>query len=169
MGWTVSESLPTYRPSLSYGLEVADVEPLQELFAKYAGRAQDEAFDLAVRRFNSAYTRSNAEDRLIDYWVALEALFLPDTQEELSYRIALRLAAFCGDEGDSRIRYFDDARESYKARSRVIHGRAVARLDEITAATEQMVRVSLGRWIDPTRDHNPDFLEKFLLRNGSSE
>jgi len=57
---------------------------------------------LAVTRWNIAADRFTEEDELIDYWIALESLFVPDTVQELSYRTALRVAAFLGSNGAER-------------------------------------------------------------------
>jgi hypothetical protein len=60
------------------------------------------ALGLAVRRFGSTYDRVTDDDRLIDAWIALEALFLPDGNQELTYRAAMRMARFLGADSAER-------------------------------------------------------------------
>lgn len=37
----------------------------------------DAALDMALTRLDDSYLREKLEDKLIDYWIALESLFLP--------------------------------------------------------------------------------------------
>ena len=86
-----------------------------------AGRRKREVA-LALSRFNNAYERHNADDALIDLWVAFEALLVPEEVTELSYRAALRIGRLAGSTAADRQRAQDIARRSYKYRSKVVHG-----------------------------------------------
>jgi hypothetical protein len=128
-----------------------DGEPLRELLGKISA-VSDKKLSLALRRFNSSYARQDVADVLIDLWVAVEALLLPDGNQELSYRAALRLARATGTDEPSRRAAFDQARESYKVRSKVVHGDDVAD-EKVTATvreTRELVRQALRKWLlDP--------------------
>lgn len=102
----------------------------------------DRRFSLALRRFMDAYQKDSPADRLIDYWVALEVLLLPDGGGELWYRAATRLAFFIAEPGD-RPSIFALAKKSYQARSGVVH-RSQSEIDaELLGATEELLRKAL--------------------------
>jgi hypothetical protein len=99
----------------------SDGQPLKELMDEIAA-VSDKKLALALRRFNSSYVRQDVADVLIDLWVAVEALLLPDGSAELSYRASLRLARAAGADEQGRRDAFDVARHSYSMRSKVVHG-----------------------------------------------
>jgi hypothetical protein len=117
------------------------------------GRAEREqltALRLGLDRFNSSYERTQPEDRLIDYWIALEALALRQ-EDELSYRVSLRLAYYLGTDPDERETIFAQLRSSYDARSRIVHGTAVPLVREICDATSELLRRALAKVVlDPS-------------------
>jgi hypothetical protein len=48
---------------------------------------------IPLRRFNQAYGRQSGEDTVIDLTIALESCLLPNTRDELQYRLSMRGAA----------------------------------------------------------------------------
>jgi hypothetical protein len=78
--------------------------------------------EIAVGRFNRAFSRESAEDRLIDLWVGLESLFSPTERQELTYRIALRAAFHVVDDPALREDTHRLLVDSYYFRSGVVHG-----------------------------------------------
>jgi hypothetical protein len=128
-----------------YELLERDVQPLRDLVSSFENVPQREQVRLALRRFDAAYERTRPEDKLIDYWVALEALFLKRKERmELSYRAALRIARFLGETPAQRLDLFERMKESYKARSSVVHGDPPPRdIADTTAFTEEVLRTAL--------------------------
>jgi hypothetical protein len=55
--------------------------------------AVDDKMSIPLRRFNQAYGRQSGEDAIIDLTIALESCLLPNTREELQYRLSTRGAA----------------------------------------------------------------------------
>jgi len=106
----------------------------------------DRRLALALRRFEMSYAREDAEDQIIDYWIALEALFLPDGNQELVYRASLRIARFLGRYAQERLDLFNTVKNSYNLRSKVAHGaelRSQDRLDSVTNETGESLRRAL--------------------------
>jgi hypothetical protein len=93
---------------------------LRRIYKRLAGIAGEPR--VALSRFNRVFSRESHEDRIIDIWIGLEALFSP-SDGELSFRTALRLACYLEDDNDRRQKTFDWARESYKLRSKIVHGK----------------------------------------------
>jgi len=77
--------------------------------------------ETAINRFNSAMEKASFEDRLIDFIIALEALFLKEPLE-LEYRLSIRIASFLGKTKDERNKIFQLIRRAYKTRSAIVHG-----------------------------------------------
>lgn len=78
-----------------------------------------------LSRFASTYVKETDEERIIDCFIALESLFLRDTSNELSYRLALRAAALLGGRDSSRReQVFETLRLAYEVRSFIVHGKS---------------------------------------------
>lgn len=142
-------------------------EQLRTVFRRLEGIAEV-AFERALSRFNRIYERRSNADRLIDCWVALEALFLGDLgQGELSYRACVRIAHFIETTPDAREATFVLLRKSYAARSKVVHGDEVPNLETLTDDTEEVCRRCLRMWIDPEISHDMTTLDRSVLRGSS--
>jgi Apea-like HEPN len=127
-------------------------------------------FDFAVRRFNSMYERSNIEDQLIDCWIAFEALFLADAQQELAYKAGMRIAMFVGDTVDARLAIREKLKRSYDLRSKIVHGvppdqrgKRAGPLPDRVAETSDTLRAALRHWLDPGARRTPEALDQQLL------
>jgi len=103
-----------------------------------------------LRRFNDSYSRNRQEDKIVDYWIALENLFTNrDERAEITFRVCLRGARFIGSDQNERSRVRNRLRESYKVRSKIVHGDSVAseRLEVIEVSTSELLRGALRSWI----------------------
>lgn len=129
-----------------------------------SGRALKSLFDrlrlplggslgLVLDRLDSVYSRRSPQDQLIDLWVALEALLLPDIREELRFRSSLRLAHLLGDDPGRKKEIFDLAMDSYVVRSKVVHGASKETdLGPIVQATRILTVDAVCKWLlDPRR------------------
>lgn len=81
------------------------------------------AVRIALSRLNYRDDGSFAEDRFIDLWIALEALFSPLDAREVTYRLALRIAYFIGGDSQERERIYKSVVKLYALRSKVVHGK----------------------------------------------
>jgi len=78
------------------------------------------ALAVAVRRFHQAYARNTAEDRIIDFCIALESSLLSGVREELKYRLSPRGAALLAREREPEsTRWL--LTKIYDARSAIVH------------------------------------------------
>jgi hypothetical protein len=118
--------------------------------------------DIALQRLRYAYDRGGADDRLIDSWIGLEALFLHDAQQELSYRAALRIARTVGTDEDERVQLYQRLRKLYDVRSKVAHG-ASSSTPELADEIMNVLRRALVIWLHPdTLREGPD-MDSLLL------
>ena len=121
-----------------------NIESLRRLWKGYTEIKNDTRLTLALNRFGSAYDEVKSEDKLLDLWIGLETLFSQGIQQELGYRIALRMAYFLGKTYKSREKIRKGAKESYKRRSAIVHGdKPKGDLNAITKRTENFLAASL--------------------------
>ncbi len=80
--------------------------------------------DMVIRRFNYAYERDRAQDKLIDYMISFESLLLTESEKgELSFRLALRTAFLLEEEKNNREEIFKNIKDAYKVRNELVHGK----------------------------------------------
>ena len=123
-------------------------EPLQVLLEALRSAEADKRLALAIRRLDAAYLRLDPEDRLLDLWIAFEALLLPDVSGELRYRASIRIAQLLGGTSDEKRAAFNLARSSYNVRSEVVHGQASREdLSKIVEETRELARKAVKAWL----------------------
>lgn len=155
---------PRFAHPLKTNVGPNDAKPLRNLVERVSSARADHKFALALRRFDSAYERHVPEDSLIDLWVAFEALFVPDSTQELSYRASLRIARLAGKTTKERQDAFAVARASYGARSKVVHGTQLpSSLGEILEQTRQLARQALQAWLLDPPSEGVDGLDRAAL------
>jgi hypothetical protein len=124
---------------------------------------QSKGIALALRRLAFGAQRTNIEDRLLDVFIAAEALYLSDSSSarergELRYRLALRAAVWSEGTlaGWSKRDVFKLMKRGYDARSAVAHGGtpqpkaivvkgSTVSLAELVKATEDVIRAGLNK------------------------
>lgn len=84
-----------------------------------------------------ALTQHNWILRYLVFWLVLEALFGPEDPRETAFRISQRIAFFLADAGDSPHELFVSMKESYKWRSKIVHGVRLKKLKD--EASEDLI------------------------------
>jgi hypothetical protein len=134
---------------------------LKSIWAQLLCPRAPEELRLAARRFGYRRERHRPQDRLVDVLVAAESLYLTGGTTELSYRLALNAARYCDPQAlqMTRRQIFDLMKDAYGIRSSLVHGGSpkagnlkvrgdLARLDEVIAAIEDVVRQGLMQALD---------------------
>jgi hypothetical protein len=106
-----------------YALSEKEAEEFEE-FCKLFFKAINRAYmRTAINRFSNAYRKGFGGDRLVDYVIALEALF-SENSEEIGYKLRLRVPMFLGirTEIGERIRIREYVKTAYEIRSGIVHG-----------------------------------------------
>ena len=108
-----------------YVLMSSDYDKLSKYERLYVNVKQDDdkALNLAIRRFLMPIWRFEAEDIILDYMIALEAL-LSDSEQDIRYRISIRLAYLISDSPEERLRNSKIMKSIYNLRSNIVHGNA---------------------------------------------
>jgi hypothetical protein len=115
--WTITPTGPRVVLTADMAQELEKIWPLLQ-------HETHEKLETAFQRFELSYDRTDPEDRIIDYWVALESLFLPDDDRELARSASQRLAFFIEETGSDRLEIYRNSKKSYGFRSVVVHGNA---------------------------------------------
>ena len=138
--------------SQKYILRGEDIERLQNLFLKYDKIDFEEfrSFRTASKRYGLFLGRYSPEDWLIDCLIAFEALLLPDGQNELRYRLSLRVAFFIGKSHDERRKIFEITQFAYDLRSSIVHGDEIEK-DKNDNRLKQLGFDSIYSFIDEVR------------------
>lgn len=128
----------------------ADLDASVELAGRIPHRAFGEARtrdEIALARFQTAVVERSPSDAIVDHVIALEATFLRDVRDELRFRFALYGAWFLGSDRSERLRLFDELRDLYDARSRIVHGTALLphQLESLAALARRVSSVTLLR------------------------
>lgn len=152
-------------PGPQYELDASDIDGVRGLYLVLTERPPAEAVALAVDRFNQGIERGKYEDRLLDYWIALEGLFSPTDRQELKYRLRLRTAHFIGSTPDEREEAYHRLGASYDTRSAVIHGRKpTADLRSVCEDTEGILRTALRRIVLSPQPFDAESLDGLIAR-----
>jgi len=152
----------------------ADAQQLSILWDRLDNSPNAPIVRLAFSRWSVTSERLSDEDKLIDYWIALESLFTPDASQEVTYRSAIRIAAFLGDAAEVRKKIYDDIRHSYEWRSALVHGgrresgrikklRKNVPLRSIADNTRSYLREAIIRILRSDECFNPTNIEHELL------
>ncbi|GIO06004.1 hypothetical protein J31TS6_20320 [Brevibacillus reuszeri] len=142
---------------------------------------------LAFRRYSLSLEKKSYEDQLLDLWIGLESLFVPDGKKgEITYKLRVRMAYYFGETFEQREKIAQFIKKSYNHRSEIVHSgkvfgdsladevnvlRLMARATILNAAMEgislQDLRVRLDQLImtgENYSDHfSPAFFERIIL------
>lgn len=102
---------------------------------------------LALNRLDDAVFKleCGSPDAILDLVIGLESLFVePESSHESTHKVATRLARFLHSTESERIKIFREAKELYKLRSKLAHGRGWS-LDEKGVAKVESAAALLGR------------------------
>lgn len=156
---------PTFGASLN--VTAADVQSVVAFVAQGAS-SKEGRLALAIRRLVSAESRRSHEDRLIDYWVGLEALYGVGGTSEVSYRVGIRMAHALAIGEQPQRTLFKQVRDSYNLRSAVVHGDP-QRAKKATAASadqaEAWLRESIRLWWQTTAGPTASDVDQQLFRS----
>jgi len=114
-----------------------------------------------LRRFGVARQRAFVEDRLVDLAIALEAIFVEDSDSHRSTGalIASRANRLLGGDRVTRKHRSNQLLAAYRTRSDLVHGRLPpeAEVEAAAASLESVLREALRVLLDPASQHKNQF------------
>ena len=78
-------------------------------------------FNIALKRFNFGIEESDYESKIIDFFIAFEALCLPESNE-LKYRLSNRVALLLAKDSEDAEKIGIFMKKAYDIRSSIVHG-----------------------------------------------
>jgi hypothetical protein len=135
----------------------------------------------AIARLGFGLERMNANDKLVDFIIAFEALLLGDVQE-LKYKLAMRVSHLLAKTQDERIKIFNVVSEAYKQRNAIVHGQhpktTVSIVSEeydfakLVNSTEEYLRDAIKKFLSLTRTKTEkqatEMLDEKIIKSGVS-
>jgi hypothetical protein len=107
-----------------YVLTEEDAAVLPGLWRKARRAQRDDELAIALTRFADPYARRKPEDRLVDAWIVLESLFLPEEYvSDMKPTIALAMSNYLGTTAAERRSIYAFVVSAHKMRSDIVHGR----------------------------------------------
>ena len=148
-----------------YFLQKENIPFLKRFYRDFLKRLNKDFINRASKKFHTALQENFLEDRLLNLITALEGLYLPDTSQELKYKLAVRAAIILGKTPKERNKIFDVLRKAYDLRSRIVHCDKDITLDpDIVNKVEEITRNSLKIFIRKPELHNDTELDKLVLK-----
>jgi hypothetical protein len=146
----------------SYFMAKSELRTYRVFYKNFANLAWEKkkskgSLSIALSRFADGYERIRLEDRMIDYVIGLEALYLQREGEgEFGYKMAHRVSILLSRQKKSRSMLFREIKKSYRLRSKIVHGGRYELLPENVWFVEDALRDSIKKFL---RVEKPDWLK----------
>jgi hypothetical protein len=125
--------------------------------------AIDDKMSIPLRRFNQAYGRQSGEDTIIDLTIALESCLLPNTRNELQYRLSTRGAALLASLRNP-VETQTLLKTMYGIRSEVVHNGKLLSETGVRKKIERLGPVVAKDFMHACEDVVRDVLRESILR-----
>lgn len=116
---------PPGRREVTYFFDAVELDCFKRFNTEVsAALARLQNFDklaLARDHFNASFAEKGPGSQILDIFACLEALLL-ENADELTFRLATRMANLLGAEADERRRLSSEVKDFYRVRSKVVHG-----------------------------------------------
>jgi len=143
-------------------LTTQEANELKTLYAKMK-QASNQTFKIASSRLGFGMERRFDVDKLLDYMIGLESLYLPDGNDELTFRLSLRIVFVVNQEMAERKNLFKFLKKMYGVRSKIAHGKKHELTKEDILKTEQTLRQSLKIYLDNPGAFTSDVLDNIYF------
>jgi hypothetical protein len=145
-----SRSVVPLREGYGNVIQSSDFDAIRQLFNGVVSLPASQPPSLAVALLSRAIGQQDDSIRLVLLWIGLEALFGPSSGVEISHRISERVAFFLEGRGARCQDVYDETKDNYGWRSKVVHGMktsgvTLAQSTELLLVAEDLVRRSLTK------------------------
>ena len=107
-------------PYYNFQISKNELKSFSKHIKKFSG-SQYAYLRLAMKYYRKGKVSDIPEDKLINFFIALETLY-SNSKSEISFRFAMRLALLLGRSSKNRKNIVQKAKKLYDVRSRIIHG-----------------------------------------------
>jgi hypothetical protein len=123
--------LPSYA---SIDLESSDFLEVFTLAKAFQGARDEGTVRTATNALGLALSQRSWPLRFLALWLALEGLFGPTDARETTFRLCQRIALFLAGRGEGAVELFAKVNESYRWRSKTVHGLRLQKLEPNASA-----------------------------------
>ena len=143
------------------------MDEFREKYAPPEPTRRSRRFAIAVHRWLASTRYSHdVYSSFIDIRVALEAILLPGTRGELSYRLSQNGAWYLGENFEQRRMYRKQLKRAYNLASRIVHAEVLEQSEENMAVLKDAQNLCLkGIWKILREGEEPNFSELSLGRD----
>jgi hypothetical protein len=120
-------------------------------------------FQVALTRFSYAIERENSDDKVIDFMIALEAMYLPDGNSELTFRLTLRASLLLNERSVAKAD-FDFLKNMYDIRSSIVHGNSSNITKDQIKRLENITRNSLKAFMNDNSQFTRENLNNLFFK-----
>lgn len=114
--------------------------------------------EIALSRFTDGYERVKLEDKIIDYMIGLEALYLRREKGEFTYKIAHRVSVLLEHDKKKRQQLFEKTKKSYGLRSKIVHGSKYDLSPNDACFVEDALRLSIKKFLKTPEPNWPNLI-----------
>jgi len=171
---TILDPVTAHPRNESNILTVHDINQAKCLFTNLSGVPRTSALRTSAKFLWKTLTEVGWwEVRYVTTWIALEALFGPESPGETTFKICQRIAFFLSDKESERLPTYQKAHELYEPRCKLVHGRLLKNLYgerslDVSFEAEEMLRLSLRKILldtDLTRKFSSETEREKYLTN----
>jgi energy-converting hydrogenase A subunit M len=117
------------------GLETKDLEKVRLLLKSLKQISLNGNLRTAINSVMRAQTEFDWTLRFLILWLVMENLYGPEDGREINFRLSQRVALFLSENKTSAKQLFDQVKESYAWRSKIVHGLRLAKLTDKKSKT----------------------------------
>lgn len=120
--------------------DITDLKKFWQILQK----EKSKVLKIALDRLSYTAERRNVADRILDSFIGLESLYLPDGNQELTFRLSLRVAMMIEDIPDKAQDTFLFVKKMYQARGAIVHGEKDPKIESAELERlEELLRISI--------------------------
>ena len=139
-----SYEIPNTVYSNVYSLKLEEISLINLIFNKIneANFEKRRAIKIACDRFSRSYGRAMHDERIIDFMIAFEALFVKENSPNSGSIIATGCSYLLGKTDNEREEIYKFFKETYKLRNEIVHGSTmhIIDTDEIACRLKEYLR-----------------------------
>jgi len=102
-------------------LSDSEADEVKDIFKKLQ-KVENKRFMIAINRLYFSLEKDSPNDKVIDYMIGFEALYLPNENMELGTKLSLRVAFMLEEDSEKREELFNFIKKMYRLRGSIVHG-----------------------------------------------
>ena len=144
-----------------------EIDELKKLWQQMQALKSNSVVGIAIDRLSYATERRNIADRILDIFIGLESLYLPDGSQELTFRLSLRVAMMTQELSVKMKDTFLFVKKMYHVRSAIVHGEEVNVTTFELERLEKILRDSIKLFLEDKTKFDSEGLNDIFFKQSS--